>query len=471
MKRILCFLLVLVMMLSVASFTGCDSSEKPMSVYQDGIKAITSSNGISYVFDFAFGDTGYKMTVDQTNDGAKYVEFSADESDMKVYVNGAEHYYDIGDIKYKVAADDDSVIMQELLDFEFFHGEASMFTKEIFEKVEFVSVNDNEKYIELKLSGEELKKAIAPDEDVSFSETSLKISFDGENSITEIEFATVADGKEFYGLPVGDNKEMTASYKINNVGDVNVEEPSDDEEWEEMPAMAILTPAALAYRKSMGMDVSASINIDMMGMSFSIPMEISTRSQIVDGKTLTRTVTKMNADIMGQTMNENSDVFTDGNGDYEYYTDSDGNYKVNIEENKDEDNQGSAMEDLQDPEILKNAKIKKSGENTVITVELTNELLNSLLSSDLAGDMSDMTGESVSFDDSELVIVVSSSGYIVSAEMKMSASQKINEPTLGMEYDMSMSVKMDITFLDPNEEITVDIPDGYLDYPLLDESI
>jgi hypothetical protein len=304
---------------------------------------------------------------------------------------------------------------------------------------------------------------------VTFGETSFKIGFDNENSISKIEFSTIADGKEFYGIPVGKDKKMTASYTVNETGKVSVETPSDKDKFDDMPAMAVLTPAALAYRNAMGMDMIASIDIEMMGMSFSVPMEVSMRTQLVDGKQLTRTITKINASIMGQTINETSDVFTDGNGNFEYYTDADGNYKVEIEAADGEDSE-DMLEDLKDPELFKNAVVKKSGGNTVITVELTNELLNSLMSGDMMGSMGDMTdsigNQAFEFKDSKMTVIVSSDGYILSAEIKMSGSQKISEESLGVEYEMTMDIKMDITLVEPNEEITVEIPEGYIDYPL-----
>jgi hypothetical protein len=138
-----------------------------------------------------------------------------------------------------------------------------------------------------------------------------------------------------------------------------------------------------------------------------------------------------------------------------------------------EEESNNSVNDLADPDILKDAKIKKSGSNTVFTVELTNDMINKLINSGVTGDMGrmgdiadGMTGDDMTFTDSELVIVVSSDGYIISAEIELKASQQIDEPTLGMSYEMSFSVKMDLIFVEPNEEITVEIPEGYLDYPL-----
>ena len=65
-----------------------------------------------------------------------------------------------------------------------------------------------------------------------------------------------------------------------------------------------------------------------------------------------------------------------------------------------------------------------------------------------------------------MTVIISSDGYILSAEIKMSGSQKISEESLGVEYEMTMDIKMDMTFVEPDEEITVEIPEGYIDYPL-----
>lgn len=467
------FVLATVLLAVLVVLSGCnskDDSESSYQLFKNGVESVINSDSIAYNFEFSIGKNDYKMSVQETDDGdKKYAEISMYNADITVYSTGGKNYYEFGENKYSISSSKDSAVFKELLDFKFFNGSSGVISEDVFEDVSVENDGDG-KYIEFEVNGETFKKMIAPDEDVSFDKTELRVDFDKDGFITKVEFSTDASGDEFYGLIVGSDKSMTATFEINSLDEVDVKEPSDDEKWPESEIMAILAPGALVYSEAVGAEVDGKMEMNVMGMEFKIPMKISVRSQTVDGKQLTRTVTEITGIILGQSIEEKNDVFTDGNGDFEYYTHPDGNYKKPIESDSDKDDSGA---DLSYEDVFGDATIEKAGRNTVITCNLSQEALESLMSNQMAGGMGDMnniTGADVAFSKCRVVMVVSDKGYIHSVELEMSANQTIKEESLNMEYEMSISFEMNVTFMDPTEKIVVEVPEGYLEYPLQDDS-
>ena len=466
MKRSVSLIVVFAVILSVILLCGCKMEKGARYIYTEGVKAVMDAEEISYDLKFSIGDSEYEMNVISADKGnKKNINLSSKNGDFEIYIDGNEHYYKTGDIKYKVSDEFDSPLMRGLLNMRFFNGEASLFDKDTFSDVDIEVLGENSKAITFEVEGSDLKKSFAPDEDVRFENTVIRVEFSGESFITKVSFATVISGKEFYGLPVGNEFDMEVSFEVLKLnGDSVVNEPENKNDWDELPAFAMLVPASLVYKDSMGLDVNTQINVSMGKIQMSVPMEVVMRSKLVDGKRLTRVITEME----NNSVTQKNDVFTDGNGDFEYYTDPEGNYKVKIEDGESDEGISSDLIELYD---LKNAKIKKSSANTVITVELTEEMLSKLGSSGAMSDqMGDFSADGMKYEKSELVIIVSSDGYIASAETKISGTQSVNQPQLGTEYTLSLTIKMDVVFVHPSENIEVEIPSGYLDYPLLEDN-
>lgn len=478
MKKVLSFLLIASMILTV-SLTGCKKKETAESIYRDAVNDIKDAEAIGYTLDIGFSEgASYKIDVKKNGEDKEIVFDNNGRSGLTLYSDGTTHYYDLGEgERFSVKKSDDSVLMQELIDLDIFAPEGALFDKETFKDIA-IDTADGEKKIYFTVAGDKLKSAYAPDEDLTFVIGAVTVIFTAEGDMKSLSLvADISEGTEFYGLPIKGGCRMSLEYKVNGVGDVSVGKADTNEEWPESPARALINPSVLVFANEFEAECDMEIIVGMMGITFTIPMEMYMAGKVADGKELSMVKMKMEAEIMGESINENETVFTDGNGDFEYHVTKDGNYKVAI--NKEEDNASDFLFSFDNVELYKNATVTKAGQNTVITITLTEDIMDKLF-----GAMNGMTdgeegvggmvgsGDDMRYETSTLEIVVGSDGNIVSgrSEIKMSQTMDMEDSMMGQTVEMTMTVKLDVSFTKPSEKINIEFPEGYKDYPLSNEN-
>ena len=213
-------------------------------------------------------------------------------------------------------------------------------------------------------------------------------------------------------------------------------------------------------------DATVGVDVDMQGMTMGIDMDMNLKA-VNDEKDPDFEYT-MSMELMGQSMDINM-KYIDG---WCYMDAGNGaKSKMEMDLEKFKEKQGSLFnltEFEMEPEYLKDMKVTKSGDNTVISFEADSKFAQDILDSVL-GSMGD---DAAALEDANMKISGVSGEFTVDREGYL-AGEKITMDceVSSMGQSMTMKMTMDFTLKNPGQEITikVDEPDSYEEYDLSDE--
>lgn len=212
-------------------------------------------------------------------------------------------------------------------------------------------------------------------------------------------------------------------------------------------------------------DATVGVDVDMQGMTMGIDMDMNLKA-VNDEKDPDFEYT-MSMELMGQSMDINM-KYIDG---WCYMDAGNGaKSKMEMDLEKFKEKQGSLFnltEFEMEPEYLKDMKVTKSGDNTVISFEADSKFAQDILDSVL-GSMGD---DAAALEDVDMKISGVSGEFTVDREGYL-AGEKITMDceASSMGQSMTMKMTMDFTLKNPGQEITikVDDPDSYEEYDLSD---
>ncbi len=495
-KRICLALTIAVIVIIALSAVSCNKTT-PYKLWSDAIKDIKNADSISADIEITYGGDSYIISANHdiaNSSRALEIKFSEDDI-MKVISDGRTNYYENAGLTYSSSNISDNPVMKELLSFTLRDAETLGFSKDFFANSEFE--NGDKTTLKVIASGSDIKNALAPDEDLEFSEKiTLSAEFDSNTyALVSVTIDGEIGGKEFYGLPLcksGNSGEKTAfTAKITNISysDKTISLlPEKTSEYPDLPALAQLNASArlMALKKETKTEIGGQIEVSMgaLGLNIKMPLSGTITAAYNEGFITTRTKMKLEMALMGTSETETIDTFTDGKSDYIYYTGESAEdcYKILSEKSENDDSLSSMTELLSNPSNLqkyfKNSTMSKSGKDTIISVELTAEQIEELMNSmnsgsdgdDISSDFgSKLDGMEMSDSSMKIKITVNENGIITKSSIDFSASASIgdgeNDNPLLSSATMKISLSVNAEFSDIYEDITPDIPQGYENYP------
>lgn len=196
----------------------------------------------------------------------------------------------------------------------------------------------------------------------------------------------------------------------------------------------------------MVMTLSAGDNSLEMPMNMDIKMSgINTDDMMMD--------MKMEMEIMGQTVSATS-YYTDG---YYYMDDSTTGkirYAMDLKDLQEEMTVAGAKTDLEKDDF-EELTAEKSGKEYILTYKLKKDSMNETVDAALGsmGDMLSGADMDIDFSDIAGTMTVNKDGYIYAQTMTIPMSTTVEG------QDMTFDIHIDITYVDPGKEVTVELPD------------
>lgn len=467
-KKLIALALIFCMVLPVLA--SCKKEPTPADIWNKAAENLANTTDISLNAVACLGK--YGISIDYAGNrttGTKSYDININDVIYPVYSDGSKNYYTADDVKFSVKSAQDSDIMREFMSFSLTNPqrlalENNMMTEVVFE------VTETSKKLTFKVDGSTFKNLIAPDENVTFTETLIVAEMDAEYNLKKLAFNTNANGTEFYGFPLigADKAPQDLFISITNIdfsGTKTPKAPENTSDYPELIALAKTYPTGLfsSLKDSTKIESDINMEIDLVLTKMNISNVQTITTNYINDVKYSRTISKTTTEVLGEKQTTIEDEYYNGKDGYTYYTDSEGaNYKLKLEEDttQSDDILSIFTKDSNLEDVFKNA----TAAGSTITVEISGEVLQKLMSdtsnSDLGVDIGDTEAK---FKDTTLIIKLKN-GLVDTVTMDLEVEAEGDLMGTGTTTSITVKGTISVKYFTIMEDYVAEAPTGYENY-------